>query len=226
VKRPLVLACSLGLVGVVLAVTGALFKPAPTRAASLEPPGEAPRDLDDPLDEKLTGVTEESLRTLVPAPPAPLVLPTPEELVEGTPAWDRYMVWDADYYARADAARIYISRPLRGGEAREPLARSSPRQGFGRPNQPLPEPLRVKVAPGVPVTFFAPDKGTFPNGQETITVKADSRGLATTTFTFWQSASYYRVVAASPLSEGWVVFDLEALNDAAWNDHVAQLNPK
>jgi hypothetical protein len=96
----------------------------------------------------------------------------------------------------------------------------SPELGFGQPASSFAEPLRVRTRPGAPVRFSAPDWGVFPNGLRTITKIADADGVASTSFTFGPSASNYRVVAATPSSPDVVVFDLEALDQDAWQAHV------
>ncbi len=217
------LALVIVVVAAVLLSVWALSKPEPG-AGPLLPDAAPPSEASFPLDrETLSGASREVRRN----PALPIQPPTelldPRELVEGSEAWDQYMVWDADYYARADPSRIYVSAPRTTSEARPPLLPLSASTGFGQPNQPYPEPLRVRAAPGVPVTFYAPDWGTFPNGQKSITVKSDASGVATTKFTFWKSASYYRVVASSPLHEGWVIFELEALDEATWQRFQALL---
>jgi hypothetical protein len=129
----------------------------------------------------------------------------------------RYFVYDDEYYSTVDHTRIYVSKPLAPGETRPLLLPVSKRSGIGRPLQRHQEPLVVLVQPGMPVTFFAPDLGTFPNEKTCITVKAGEQGKAMTEFTYGETSTFHRVIAHSPESRGWVVFRLEALTEEAWD---------
>lgn len=70
--------------------------------------------------------------------------------------------------------------------------------------------LVVRVKPGRPVTFTAPDSGEFPNGEATITVTADGRGLAATTFSV-TNVGEYRVLATSPEYNGRAEFIVQCV---------------
>ncbi|MCP3917458.1 MAG: hypothetical protein GY711_18085 [bacterium] len=130
-------------------------------------------------------------------------------------AFRRYFVYDETYYSKADPTRVWVERPLRTGEQRPCLTALSSVVGFGQPSEPYAGELRVRANADAPVTFYAPDWGTFENGERSITVQADHRGEAEAQFTFWKLASSYRVIAHSPECQGRVVFDLEALDAAA-----------
>lgn len=133
----------------------------------------------------------------------------------GSASYRRYFVYDERYFASVDPTRIHVDRSATAADMR-PIVALTDRVGYGRPLMPLDRPLAVRVEPGAPVTFFAPDWGTFRNGERCITVQADERGVAMTTFTFGRMASGHTVVAHSPETLGWVVYRLEALSDEAW----------
>lgn len=133
----------------------------------------------------------------------------------GSAAYRRFLVHDERYFAGVDPARIHVQRPLAPGEHRRPIEAAASRYLVGRPQEACAVPLQVKASPGKPVTFYAPDMGTFENGADTITVEAETDGLASARFRFGGSATSYRVVAASPDCTGWVIFRLEALSEPA-----------
>lgn len=140
----------------------------------------------------------------------------------GSETYQRYLVYDEAYYSKVDPSRIYVDRPARSDERRARLLPLSPVCGEGRPLQVHAGPLAVRTSPGAPVTFYAPDQGRFPNGECSITVRADDEGRAETSFTYGTMSSFHRVVAHSPEAVGWVVFQLEALSDAAWDRLASQ----
>lgn len=216
-RQVLALFAALGLAAFALPTW--LLRGTASNARAAEGPVPSPPSPDLPAATADPGSTRSPVASDVLELAPPSVLPTATDLVEGSPAWDRYLVWDADYYATSDPSRIHVERPWRPGELRTPLVALTPRVGFGRPDHTYPGPLAVRARPGVPVTFYAPDWGNFPGGRRSITVESNAEGVATTTFTFWQSASYYRVVAASPVHTGVVVFELQALDPAEWERH-------
>lgn len=125
---------------------------------------------------------------------------------------------DATYYQRADAARLYDKAPIPAGRKRheellimgEPIRLVLPRSW-------LEQPLVVMAKPGRPVTFVALDSGKFPNGEITITVKADAQGLASAAF-FVGDQGRYRVLAASPENAGPAEFDLHCMTRTMRDD--------
>ncbi len=135
-----------------------------------------------------------------------------------SPLFRRFLVYDEPYYATVDPSRIHVKRPRDPGETLRALEPVSPRLLHGQAKQVLDEPLEVKAAPDRPVTFYAPDFGTFENGKSSITVKADSEGRASAHFTPGSMHTLYRIVAASPECTGWVIFEVDALpqEDSAW----------
>lgn len=67
--------------------------------------------------------------------------------------------------------------------------------------------LSVGAAPDAPVTFATTDLGSFKNGLQSITVKADSRGLAKAKFTATSGARFdTRIKVGCPLASGNVDF--------------------
>ena len=67
--------------------------------------------------------------------------------------------------------------------------------------------LSVGATPNAPVTFASSDLGSFKNGLQSITVKADSRGLARAEFKATPGASFdCRINAGCPLAAGNVRF--------------------
>jgi hypothetical protein len=128
-------------------------------------------------------------------------------------AFRRYFVYDDAYYRDIDPTRVHVTRPEARGRRLRALGNLT---GYGQALRPFARPLAVRTTPGAPVTFLAPDWGTFPNGRRCITVQADERGVASVAFRFGTMSSYHRVVAHSPEATGWVVFRLEALSDEAW----------
>ncbi len=68
-------------------------------------------------------------------------------------------------------------------------------------------PLRVRVQPGAPVTFTSFDLGQFENQLNSITVRADDRGIATARFTGSPGTiNDVNILAASPLNSGQAKF--------------------
>ena len=73
--------------------------------------------------------------------------------------------------------------------------------------------LRVRTAPGAPVSWVALDLGSFPNQLNAITVQADRDGVAEVAFTATPGASHtLQVLAGSPLASGQVRFVVDVLN--------------
>ena len=69
--------------------------------------------------------------------------------------------------------------------------------------------LTVTTRPGYPVTFIAPDLGTFPNSLTSITVQADAQGVASTVYRATGGViADAQVLAGSPGASGQVKFHL------------------
>jgi len=69
--------------------------------------------------------------------------------------------------------------------------------------------LSVKSEPNAPVTFTSMDLGEFPGGRTSITVEADEKGVATTTFTASAGTTGpVNVLAASPMTADQARFRL------------------
>lgn len=67
--------------------------------------------------------------------------------------------------------------------------------------------LQVLTWPGYPATFTSLDRGAFQNGLTSITVQADTDGVATAQFTATAGTTdRVRILAASPLAAGNVTF--------------------
>ena len=70
-------------------------------------------------------------------------------------------------------------------------------------------PLKVQVAPRMPVTFYSPLLGQFENKLSTITVQADENGIATATYTATPGTrGDVMVVAASPANSEQARFSI------------------
>ena len=90
---------------------------------------------------------------------------------------------DPNYYQRVDALRLYQMAPIPAGQKRhEEIRIVGEAYRLAVPQSWLEQPLVVLAKPGRPVTFLALDSGTFPNDDTSITIKADGRGLASTSF--------------------------------------------
>jgi hypothetical protein len=74
----------------------------------------------------------------------------------------------------------------------------------------LEEPLVVQGAPNSTVRFQALDSGRFENGQTSLTVRSDGRGVAGARF-FVARQGEYRVLASAPGSVGPAQFDIRAV---------------
>lgn len=69
--------------------------------------------------------------------------------------------------------------------------------------------LRVRVTPGAPVTFTSLDMGSFTNQLNSITVAANQKGLAETSFLATPGTiNQVSVLAASPLTSGQLTYNL------------------
>lgn len=67
--------------------------------------------------------------------------------------------------------------------------------------------LRVKAAPGMPVTWTSFDAGRFSNSLTSITVAADDRGVAETTFTGGSGTiDQVNILASCPVTSGQVTY--------------------
>lgn len=125
---------------------------------------------------------------------------------------------DSTYYQRADAARLNDKAPIPAGRKRhDELLIVGEGIRLALPQSWLEQPLVVLAKPGRPVTFLALDSGAFSNGEITITVKADSRGLASAAF-FVGNLGRYRVLAASPENAGPATFDLHCMTKTMRDD--------
>lgn len=119
---------------------------------------------------------------------------------------------DPTYYQRVDALRLYQMAPIPAGQKRhEELQIVGEAYRFALPQNWLEQPLVVLAKPGRPVTFVALDSGKFVNGENSITIKADERGLASTSF-FVTNEGRYRVLAGSPENAGPAAFYVNCMS--------------
>lgn len=125
---------------------------------------------------------------------------------------------DSSYYQRVDASRLYQMAPLPAGQKRhEELQIVGEAYRLALPQSWLEQPLVVLAKPGRPVTFVALDSGKFPNGDISITIKADGRGLASTSF-FVTNEGRYRVLASSPENSGPAAFHVHCMSETMRDD--------
>jgi hypothetical protein len=125
---------------------------------------------------------------------------------------------DSNYYQRVDASRLYQMAPIPAGQKRhEELQIVGEAYRFALPQSWLEQPLVVLAKPDRPVTFVALDSGKFANGDVSITIRADSRGLASTTF-FVTNEGRYRVLAGSPENAGPAVFYVHCMSRTMRDD--------
>lgn len=119
---------------------------------------------------------------------------------------------DPSYYHRADALRLYQTASVPTGQKRhEEIQIVGEAYRLTLPHNWLEQPLVVIAKPGRPVTFVALDSGKFPNDDLSITIKADGRGLASTSF-FVTNEGRYRVLAGSPENAGPAAFYVHCMS--------------
>lgn len=125
---------------------------------------------------------------------------------------------DPSYYQRVDALRLYQMAPIPAGQNRhEELRILGEAYRLAVPQSWLEQPLVVLAKPGRPVTFVALDSGKFPNDDTSITIKADGRGLASTSF-FVTDEGRYRVLAGSPENAGPAAFYVNCISRTMRDD--------
>ena len=125
---------------------------------------------------------------------------------------------DPTYYQRVDALRLYQMAPIPAGQKRhEELRIVGEAYRLALPQSWLEHPLLVLAKPGRPVTFVALDSGKFPNDETSITIKADGRGLASTSF-FVTNEGRYRVLVGSPENAGPAAFYVNCISQTMRDD--------
>ena len=125
---------------------------------------------------------------------------------------------DPTYYQRVDALRLYQMAPIPAGQKRhEELRIIGEAYRLALPQSWLEQQLVVLAKPGRPVTFVALDSGKFPNDETSITIKADGRGLASTSF-FVTNEGRYRVLAGSPENAGPAAFSVNCISQTMRDD--------
>jgi hypothetical protein len=129
------------------------------------------------------------------------------------PAYDLSRInGDVGYYHRVDANRLYEMAPIPAGQRRhEEIRIIGEAIRLAIPQSWLEQPLVVLAKPGRPLTFVALDSGKFPNGDISITVKADGSGLASASF-FVTNEGRYRVLVSSPENAGPAVFQVYCMS--------------
>ena len=126
---------------------------------------------------------------------------------------------DPGYYQRVDPLRLYQMAPIPTGQKRhEELRIVGEAYRLALPQSWLEQPLVVQAKPGRPVTFVALDSGKFTNDETSITIKADGRGLASTSF-FVTNEGRYRVLAGSPENAGQATFFVHCISQTM-RDHL------
>lgn len=119
---------------------------------------------------------------------------------------------DPSYYKRVDPSRLYQMAPIPARQKRhEELRIIGEPFRLALPESWLEHALVVQAKPGRPVTFVALDSGKFVNDDISITIKADGRGLAATSF-FVTNEGRYRVLANSPENAGPAVFQVYCIS--------------
>lgn len=165
------------------------------------------------------------------APQAPAGAPPVSKLGESAwakapEAFDPAKI-DADpgYYTRADPTRTFQHAPVPAGKKRhEDIRLLSEPMVTTQAHSKLAKPLAVSAKPNRPVTFFAVDSGKFSNGEQSITVKADAKGVAEADF--WvTNEGYYRVLVGSPENHGPVTISVTALSDKQLAAFQAKVGP-
>ena len=125
---------------------------------------------------------------------------------------------DPNYYRRVDALRLYQTAPIPPGQKRhEEIRIVGDAYRLAIPQSWLEQPLVILAKPGRPVTFVALDSGKFPNDETSITIKADGRGLASTSF-FVTDEGRYRVLAGSPENAGPAAFYVNCISQTMRDD--------
>lgn len=120
---------------------------------------------------------------------------------------------DPTYYQRAEASRIDEACPKPPGVDRFPeLTSMSDCFQIATPMSTASQALRVRALPFRPVTFAALDSGTFPNGEHTVTIRADAQGIAETRFSVTREGDY-RVIVGSPENFGHTEFSITCMSD-------------
>jgi hypothetical protein len=123
--------------------------------------------------------------------------------------------FDLAAYVRDPASYLNVIEPCRiyqtGDPATaEPLVSPDGRNAVVLTVVPLAgHALQVLTWPGYPATFTSLDRGAFQNGLTSITVQADTDGVATAQFTATAGTmEWVRILAASPQAAGNVTFHI------------------
>ncbi|MGH8191683.1 MAG: hypothetical protein ACREP2_09580 [Rhodanobacteraceae bacterium] len=132
---------------------------------------------------------------------------------------------DPGYYARIDPSRVYQTSNKISYDQLPPIQALAPIHQWGLVHLPARHKLTVKAAPGRPVTFYAPQNGTFENGKFSITVKADKDGLASQTFTMGAEMGTYFAHVHCPDCKGTIVFTVEVVPPEQLKDVPPDLAP-
>ena len=125
--------------------------------------------------------------------------------------------FNAKSYKSDPTAYLNVAEP---GRVFQRLPDSATNAPFIQPMTPFSQDVKqgdkvavsVKAAPGYPVTFTSFDDGSFENGLTTITVEADSAGVATVHFLGMPGTVLVsNLLASSPMARGQLKFQMNTL---------------
>ena len=124
--------------------------------------------------------------------------------------------FDKAVYLADRTAYLALSEPGRVWQAAQPGPEVPVLRRLGDLKQTLRQKesvrLETQAAPDAPVTFTSFDSGVFSNQLPSITVAADSKGLANAVFTATSGTiSRINIMAASPMTSGRVEFHINVL---------------
>lgn len=142
---------------------------------------------------------------------------SPSEAIQGhiQPAavWGPAEEYNDAYFVQADPGRIQQTRPLKEGEVLPVIQIAGPGFQWALPGALCEQSLRVKIPPNMPCSFYAEDWGTFQNGKNCITVKADAEGMAEAFYTAPESKGGSMVLAHSPEAMGTARFSIKVVSE-------------
>ena len=124
---------------------------------------------------------------------------------------------DPDYYKRIDPSRIYQTSNKVHYNQLPKLKPVSPVHHIVatyRPQAAADSQVVIEViaTPGKPVTFYAPQNGTFENGKFSVTVKSDETGRARQVFTATEEPGYFPVHVHCPENKGIITFHIDSIS--------------
>ena len=124
---------------------------------------------------------------------------------------------DPDYYKRVDPSRVYqTSNKVHYNQLPKlkPVSDVHHIVATYRPQAAVDSQVVIEViaTPGKPVTFYAPQNGTFENGKFSVTVKADENGRARQVFTVTEEPGYFPVHVHCPENKGIITFHIDSIS--------------